>query len=232
MADDVHVGIVPDKIKCNYCNNKAVNKIVNCVTCKAVYHNSCVTRVKNCVRDPKDETLVVCCGKSEVNVKRNDTNDYEVKALQQEVQLLRKLVREMEDKNILLSDKVQYLERALKDKESATYLSYAGVVSDNKTQKHNIIKNIPDLVIKPINPQEANETNSDIKKKNYIKTLKVCVKSIKTKRNGSLLIKCDYGNDNKILQQAFQVELGNKCTISEKTLKNPRIKIPGVGRRY
>lgn len=232
MADDVDVGAVTDKIKCNYCSNKAVNKIVTCVTCKAVYHNSCVARVKSCVRDPKDDTVVMCCGKGEVNMKKSEINNHEVKALQEEVQLLRKLVKEMEDKNSLLSDKVQYLETALKEKDSASSLSYAKVVSDNKTQKHNIIKNIPDLVIKPINPQEANETNTDIKK--YIKpsNLKVCVKSIKTKRNGSLSVKCDSGNDNKILQKALQEELGHKYTITEKTLKNPRIKIPGVEGEY
>ena len=82
------------KFKC--CGKKCA--VMVCVNCYSVFHNSCSTRLKI---KKLDETKVICC---ELNPMEQKIIDINYKKLELELQLVKKLMAEMEDKNNILKE--------------------------------------------------------------------------------------------------------------------------------
>lgn len=89
--------------------------VVVCINCYSVFHKSCSERILNNKKLQKiDDNKVICC--EGVNPLSYNSNDQNVK-FQMEINLLKKLLLEMEDKNTILKennglllDKIKYLQ--------------------------------------------------------------------------------------------------------------------------
>lgn len=185
MADDVDVALSSAEKNCNYCGSKTSKKFVKCANCGCVYHNSCVTRIKGCIQDPDGENSVICCSeKSSVkSSKKTGDINFEGNLLQTEVILLRKLVRELEEKNILLTSK-----------EQLNTATYAEVVQLH--HKHGITSksdNIPvinkqKVLINPKRNQDCNKTIEELQTKVNSVEVQAGINKISKLKNGVVLI--------------------------------------------
>jgi len=96
------------KLKCNYCRKVLSDKKVTCDKCKAYFHKSCMER--------NHKTCKTINMQDEGNkVEENNKEEF----YQTEISLLKRIIRELEEKNsiliensALLREKVEYLEKA------------------------------------------------------------------------------------------------------------------------
>ncbi|KAK9882407.1 hypothetical protein WA026_020929 [Henosepilachna vigintioctopunctata] len=103
-------------------------------------------------------------------------------------------------------------------------------VKKTNTQKKKFYSDV--LLIEPIKEQKSNVTREDIASKIDPFELKLAVDVMKNIKNGGIMIGC-YGNKTKeIIFYKVSQELGNKYTVVEASLKNPKIVIRGVEERY
>lgn len=100
---------------CRVCNKKVVNGLT-CVQCGDLIHYRCAqahedkyTNGENwkCVVCSKSNAFDITLGESELT--DDSVNNAEINYLKRENNLLRKLLKEMEDKNNLLQEKINYL---------------------------------------------------------------------------------------------------------------------------
>lgn len=99
-------------ITCEICNKKVVNG-VKCNQCEAMLHVKCAQTKDNSDLDTNTCICNVCEGGDSLDktLKDDNTNisEIEVKYILKENKLLKKLLKEMEDKNLLLTENLNYL---------------------------------------------------------------------------------------------------------------------------
>lgn len=122
--------------KCKICNKKVVNG-VTCIQCEDVFHFKCAERGEN--KDIKSDTwtcgICVSGNNLEKSFSYEDVNtnlsESEIQFLIKENILLKKLMKEIEEKNTLLKEKIIYLSR---DCASAVFGDNLEVVNATQDQ--------------------------------------------------------------------------------------------------
>lgn len=242
MADDVDVDLEVQGYKCNYCKGNVSKKFVTCGTCKKVYHGSCIGR-KRGARQTTTPGIVECClgDKSEVKISEEEplnmkgsTVDKEKEALLNENYLLRRLVKELEDKNTLLEEKVLALEENFNKTKETALLNKTYSAAVRSCEKDAGVQNecVPKLIIKPKVQQAATITKTEVQKKIRPENLKVGINKVSETKSGAMVVRCKNLHDLDKLQEKMTEELGNSYEIHREELLNPRLKIIGIEEEY
>ncbi|KAG5868212.1 hypothetical protein JTB14_015996 [Gonioctena quinquepunctata] len=149
--------------------------------------------------------------------RNNEINDCLRKTIEDKEQII-------EDKNIIikmLQDRINELEN-----NSKTYANILTMNTENQPSSQTTIKNIPVVIIKPLNPQDGELTKAEIQKKINPNSINVSINSLKTARNGNVTIKCSsIEGAEKLLQETKKQKLDTKYDIQLSQMKKPRIKI-------
>lgn len=204
---------------CAYCKKKAVEHII-CVKCEKPYHKSCITRLKTAKIISSEKGI--CCYDDATTITFITALIKENEAKDTEIRLLKKLNKEMEEKNCLLKEKIQNTENNIFLKSYASVA--ANPIQTNVIQKNNI-KNIPSLIIKPKDTQESSKTRKDVDKNINPTELNIGVNNIRYTKAGNVIIKCGTKEDTEALKIIATQKLNEKYEVEETKLKKPRIKI-------
>lgn len=124
--------------------------------------------------------------------------------------------------------------RELKGRNSAVgelkspSMSYAAALqSDGGNVSGGRLRNTPTLIIKPRNGQDAKQTQEEVCGSINPAKLKVGIKSLRSTRQGEVVIKCESKRELEILREAAGKSLEGKYEMKIPELKYPRIKICG-----
>lgn len=136
------------------------------------------------------------------------------------------LIRGRDDIIQILKQKITELEKTKTEPLSKSYSEIAKA-SNFATQSppSAIMKNIPSLIIKPKTQQSIEKTKSDVQKINLAE-LQIGIKTKRTTKNGSYLIKCESKEDVEVLQNKMRNTLQD-YEVELTKMKNPRFKIIG-----
>lgn len=220
---------------CGYCEVGVKSKFKKCKDCGTCYHNSCSERVS--VRDKPGK--FICCAESEVMEELEDSiaenkggKACESDAFWRENLILRKLVKELEDKNKLLAEKVSVLESKLSGKKEER--TYADAMKGERSYQYtrNLVHNIPAIIVKPKQHEESSTT-----RKHLLQTVKpadfgIPVKKMVDVKNGSVVINCELEKDVAVLRREIEKNVGAQYSVVQEELKHPRIKIVGINEKY
>ncbi|KAG5895662.1 hypothetical protein JTB14_008671 [Gonioctena quinquepunctata] len=185
-----------DKIECIKCKIKSnlretKNPVFACDSCRNYYCGECSelspSEIK-CMPLQKRHLKFNC-----TRCRNNEINDCLRKTIEDKEQII-------EDKNIIikmLQDRINELEN-----NSKTYANILTMNTENQPSSQTTIKNIPVVIIKPLNPQDGELTKAEIQKKINPNSINVSINSLKTARNGNVTIKCSsIEGAEKLLQE-------------------------------
>lgn len=158
-----------------------------------------------------DGTRVLCCTK----VFDNDSSL--LAHVKNELDLSKKLLGEMEKRNLLLEEKIRDLER---DSSKISDMSYAKVLSNQKK--------VPPIIIKPSNQLPKGAIISKIKSQVDIQDLNISVDTVKEVKNGSVIIKCNNVENNETMVREIQKISNLNCEVKTLSLRKPRVKVVDV----
>nr|CAI5836750.1 unnamed protein product [Callosobruchus analis] len=133
---------VADKNKCIVCLKKAIKgpKVIQCVSCVNTAHVECVVRSKgdlddykceDCVSESANSSTETVIEKSEKDI---DLMVKEREGMLIEIDLLKRLLKEVEEKNALLYYKINVLEDKISNYENLSTISSPSPVLTNSTQ--------------------------------------------------------------------------------------------------
>nr|CAI5817739.1 unnamed protein product [Callosobruchus analis] len=133
---------VADKNKCIVCLKKAIKgpKVIQCVSCVNTAHVECVVRSKDDLDDYKCEDCVSeSANSSTETVIENSEKDIDLMVKEREgmlieIDLLKRLLKEVEEKNALLYYKINVLEDKISNYENLSTISSPSPVLTNRTQ--------------------------------------------------------------------------------------------------
>lgn len=250
MANDEDVP--PDRgIKFYKCHAKPPVVSVVCILCDNVYHTKEFAKFK----DSRflSEVLVICpehrdfildsdssdeeeneeeflsdtTRKVIAHLKKkldvlNTPEKCEVAALKSENKILRAYVEDLKEKTEVQKKLLTVLEEKL---EAKTYASV--VKSDNKNVDHKPLEVVPSLIIKTKNGTPDPGILTNVTNKIHEK-ISAPIKKTFAAKNGTVIIKCKNKNDIESTKKILNEEIGNKYSVEEETMKNPRLKIVGV----
>ncbi|CAG9818872.1 unnamed protein product [Phaedon cochleariae] len=108
--------------------------------------------------------------------------------------------------------------------------SYASVASTPALSKTPIRphtpKNVPPVLMKPKNVQDAKVTKADLQSKINPSELNISINSVKTAKNGVVVINCSSEQEcQKLLQNIQEQDTEGKYTVQLPQMKKPRFKI-------
>lgn len=167
MADFDKCPLNISKNKCIYCHGTATKQNEICTICDTYYYKSCLIRkTGKSVRNGPAISCIDNNDKSEVMSTRNRSKspmfEHERLQLLTEINLLRRIVKEMEDKNELLEEQVQHVE------PPQPTASYAGALKTTfgnpATSINRPSANTAIIIIKPKTHQNVTTAKKDIKK--------------------------------------------------------------------
>lgn len=105
--------------------------------------------------------------------------------------------------------------------------TYAGAVQgDGVGARGGRVQNIPTLIIKPKNNQDVKQTREEIYRNVNPAELKVGIKSLRTTKQGGVVVKCATERELNIFKEAVGETLGH-YEVKVPELKPPKIKIVG-----
>lgn len=200
-----------------------------CINCFGRFHKSCSERdTQNKGIEIIDESKVRCCDTVSGSVNRLNTQAREIIHLKSEIKIYKKLVKEMEDKNKLLMEKVKRLEDFPNQRSDLPTRTFADTVSNRKP-----LDNTPTIVVKSTRAdQPKNKTMKDIQKVINPTSLKVGVRLVKETKEGSVIIKCGKSEDTDKLRHKISEKLGKAYDVDLAQLRKPATKIIGVKEKY
>lgn len=103
--------------------------------------------------------------------------------------------------------------------------SYAQITSEKVEIDTNKKVNIPSLIIKPKNVQRSSKTKDDLLKTVNPVNMNIGIRSMKTVKNGSVIVKCTSREKVEVLKKAVTETLKDAYEVDVTKLRNPRIKI-------
>lgn len=234
-STDVEVILDPDPEENRFsCCGKACAVRV-CVVCLSRWHKSCSDRAAQTNEvEILDESKVRCCKESSSS-KANSLR-LEVYHLRNELKAYKKLVKEMDDKNKLLQEKTQWLEKQAVGQpnlnSNSVNKTYADVAAPSKLKPRQPA-NCPTIVIKPTeDDQTGSKILNDLSRAINPANLQIGINMIKETRNGNVVIKCENARDTDRLKQKIGEKLGQKYDVGVSLLRKPAIKILGVIEKY
>lgn len=193
------------------CKQREVKQYV-CILCGAVYHASCMERYDTIIKI--DETRVNCC-----------SPDFDVasvldKNFREKFDLMKELLDEMRKRNKLLKEKIELLDKTRVFGGKSENTSYAGVVAGKSK--------VAPIVIKPKTQTEKGAIMNKIKSAVNPNELKISVETLKEKKDGSLIIRCNNEKSNETMKNEIAKIENLNCDIDTIQMKNPRLKIVNV----
>lgn len=104
---------INNECKCKVCGKKAVNG-VTCCKCGFMLHFKCANIPLNKETHAEKWVCTICASKESLEdsfheISSEDLSQVEIKFILSENKLLKKLLQEMEEKNVLLKEKIKYL---------------------------------------------------------------------------------------------------------------------------
>lgn len=192
--------------------------------CQSWYHISCVgislSKYKKITSDISDILIWMCakCREKLKTLMKGKQCDKVNKTLLEKVE------------NI--NETVNAIKKELgKENQKQTYAQIASTMnSNNKTVK--LPENLPSILIKPRNTQNCKQTSSDLEKKIKLDKIGARVKSKKELSNGSVILKFPSSDDLEKVKSETNKILKGSYDIVETSLRNPKIKIPGISLNY
>lgn len=167
-----------------------------------------------------------------------------------------RVILELQEKNILLRERICDTEKLLKEMEShkKEYNSKTIVSSSLShndefsvyTKANNIIPKSKNdiacrentkygntcMILNPKRKQDVNKTKKDMNEKINISQLKITLSKIQATKNGGLVISCDNEDEKIKLKKVTEETLGNDYEIMEPEEKRPMLKIVGMDDEY
>lgn len=132
------------------------------------------------------------------------------------------------DKNEIINLLKAQIEEIKKSNENNVYnrteKSYAGVIS---APPANSRPNIPNLIIRPKQNQDAAKTKAEIIKKINPSELNIGIRGMRATGNGNIVITCTTKQEVEDLKRAADGILQNKYEVKTTKMVRPKIKIPG-----
>ncbi|XP_036147511.1 uncharacterized protein LOC118647204 [Monomorium pharaonis] len=150
------------------------------------------------MREMKDE---MAC-KREIKMLIKETVQEEIKAIKQEMEDLRKIIR-----------------GGMQASAENVRGSYSEAI---KKKKENII------IIKPKTQQESETTKKIIKEKVDIKNMPMGITKVRKGREGTVILGCETGEEIDKLKDVVQSKLGDNYNVTESVQKKPKIKIVNI----
>lgn len=144
-----------------------------------------------------------------------------------------KLLLSMKNEIISLKQELKHLKTDLRPSSTpvynmqATYATTASMPTNILKYKQDQASNIPNIIIKPKNAQEATATKTELMDAIKPSQLNIAIQKMQTTKTGSIEIKCNSIQDAQKLKEAAEKKLGDSYQIEETKLKNPQIKITG-----
>lgn len=134
------------------------------------------------------------------------------------------------DKKTIINDKqliIDMLREKIQKLETAqSYASIASTAASQATALRPVPKNIPPLLIKPKNPQEAEVTKKELQKKVNPRQLNISINSVRTAKNGVVIIKCNTEQETqKLMDNIKSQDVEGKYSVELPQMKKPRFKI-------
>lgn len=105
--------------------------------------------------------------------------------------------------------------------------SFAEVLGSASGGVNGVAKNTPTLVFKPKDKQSMKKARQEICRSMDPTKLKVGVKSVKTTKQGNVVIKCATKREIDVLKEAAKTTLGGSYEVEVPKMKLPKIKIAG-----
>lgn len=166
------------------CCVKKPAKVAVCIHCGNVFHRSCLERKNYTVID---ETRIICCtvhgnGESKIaDLKEGTTKKETLEWLQNENYLLRKLLKEKDEKCMLLIENKQHLEDKLKylsevSKNQSTF--YYKNLEDKKRDQQNSDNEVLPKQITDLNKINNNDEKSSSSSTQDMKTIELKVNEV------------------------------------------------------
>ncbi|XP_036147299.1 uncharacterized protein LOC118647147 [Monomorium pharaonis] len=150
------------------------------------------------MREMKDE---MAC-KREIKMLIKETVQEKIKAIKQEMEDLRKIIR-----------------GGMQASAENVRGSYSEAI---KKKKENII------IIKPKTQQESETTKKIIKEKVDIKNMPMGITKVRKGREGTVILVCETGEEIDKLKDVVQSKLGDNYNVTESLPKKPKIKIVNI----
>lgn len=125
------------------------------------------------------------------------------------------------------------LEKVTKIKENVEKISNGTQEILTKPSYSNIVEtkvtpNLPNIIIKPKQPQSLNKSKVDLETKIKPGSLGIRIKGRKELSDGKIVLKFPTLNDMEKLKTSAIQALSKDYEIIETSLRNPRVKIPGL----
>lgn len=134
-----------------------------------------------------------------------------------------------------LNEKVQCLENKIdRNVNQLSKSSFADVIKSKVSVDRNYIDNntLQSIIIKPKTVQNADATKKDIKQKINPNLIRVGISAFKTTYNGSVILKTNSTSENNQFLQEANTKLADSYDISVTKLRNPRLFINGLDKKY
>lgn len=245
MADESDGGLSSASIKsklCDYCE-EIIRRGQVCVECRVNYiHFKCVESIIKAgdLLDKKVWRCKQCCttkvmfeaSSSDVTMVENNESEIrgmsevliENSALKMQINLLNKIIVELDNVNQLQKKRIEFLELSYTgrvtsrscESEKQMAQTYSAAVKSEK--KKNLV------VIKPVNNQQnASDTQKQIKEVIDPTSLTIGINKITTKDNGSVVIDCENSVNADIIKNNINDRIGDKLYAVIPRKINPKV---------
>lgn len=147
-----------------------------------------------------------------------------------------KLLLSMKNEIHSLRQELQQLKTDLKPSSTpdhsvhTTYATVASMPTNILEHKKAQTPNIPSIIIRPKNTQEADATKTELMNAIKPSQLNIAIQKMQTTKTGSVEIKCNSIQDAQKFKRAAEERLGGSYRIEETKLRSPQIKIIGFNK--
>lgn len=198
--------------QCTTCReiiNEADNQFYKCDSCLRKIHKDCVNLTASevkCMPLQKRMLLLICtdCRKLLVRL------PYIVKLLDG----IKEDIRELK-------------ERKMSNEVGQSSRTYAETLDNNSSSVDKKVRSTPSLVIKPKNGQNVKTTRQEICRSINPTELKIGIKSVKTTKQGNVVVKCATKREIDILKETAKNTLDGSYEVEVPKMRFPKIKIAG-----
>lgn len=208
------------KIVCALCKVE-VKKHVVCLKCEKSYHPNCALKTIGLF---VNEQGIICCegirGRKSKLSPSSALNSADISPL--EVELLKKLLKEREDNNILLKENKKLLEVEIEHlNKEVKRLNEVNNQNVDSQSYSNIVKKkvyLPPLVIKPKMKQDGSLTKKDIKEKIQPDELMIGINKLNELKNGNVCINCEDIDSREKIKHKVIEEMSEKYVVEDANL--------------
>lgn len=105
--------------------------------------------------------------------------------------------------------------------------SYSEALNNESTDLNRKARSVPALMIKPKSIQDPKKTREEIERSIDPTQLKVGIRSVRTTKQGTMIVKCATKHEIDVLKEAAENSLKDIYEIETPRMRSPRIKIVG-----